>query len=40
MIALFTAYSDAGADHSIVALPDVALPESVERFGDVITAFR
>lgn len=33
---LFSAYSDAGASHSIVALPDVHLDGSIEAFGDVI----
>ena len=35
----FAALSEAGADHSIVALPDVALPGSLETFADVIAAF-
>ena len=35
---LFGSYSAAGADHSIVALPDVAEPGSIETFGDVIGA--
>jgi F420-dependent oxidoreductase-like protein len=37
--ALFTAYADAGADHSIVALPDVSMEGSIEAFGDVIARF-
>ena len=32
----FAAYRKAGARHSIVALPDVHLPGSIESFGDVI----
>jgi alkanesulfonate monooxygenase SsuD/methylene tetrahydromethanopterin reductase-like flavin-dependent oxidoreductase (luciferase family) len=36
---LFTAYSDAGTRHSIVAMPDVALEGSIETFGDVIARF-
>lgn len=36
---LFTGYADAGAGHSIVALPDVALDGSIEAFGDVIARF-
>jgi F420-dependent oxidoreductase-like protein len=39
LIDLFTAYSDAGAHHSIVTLPDVALEGSIETFGDVIRDF-
>ena len=37
--ALFTAYADAGADHSIVALPDVAWEGSIETFGEMIERF-
>jgi len=37
--ALFTLYADAGAGHSIVALPDVALAGSIEAFADVIARF-
>lgn len=37
MLGLFTAYADAGADHSIVALPDVHIDGSIEAFGEVIT---
>ena len=33
---LFAAYDAAGAGHSIVALPDVASPGSIETFGEVI----
>lgn len=33
---LFAAYHAAGASHSIVAIPDVAAPGSIETFGDVI----
>lgn len=36
LVELFTAYADAGADHSIVAIPDVHTDGSVEAFGDVI----
>ncbi len=36
---LFSAYADAGASHSIVALPDVHLDGSIEAFGDVIAHF-
>ena len=35
---LFRKYHDAGAQHSIVALSTVAEPDSIELFGDVITA--
>jgi hypothetical protein len=38
-VALFSSYSRSGAQHSIVALPDVALPGSIEAFGEVISAF-
>ena len=38
-VALFSSYSRSGAQHSMVALPDVALEDSIETFGDVITAF-
>ncbi|MFB3050651.1 MAG: TIGR03560 family F420-dependent LLM class oxidoreductase [Acidimicrobiia bacterium] len=38
-VALFSSYSRSGAQHSMVALPDVALPGSIEAFGDVISAF-
>jgi F420-dependent oxidoreductase-like protein len=37
--ALFTRYAEAGAGHSIVALPDVALEGSIETFSDVIARF-
>jgi alkanesulfonate monooxygenase SsuD/methylene tetrahydromethanopterin reductase-like flavin-dependent oxidoreductase (luciferase family)/predicted kinase len=36
---LFSAYDEAGADHSIVALPHVAQPGSIESFADVISRF-
>ena len=36
---LFTAYSEAGAAHSIVSLPDVHLGGSIEAFAEVIAAF-
>lgn len=36
---LFTAYSEAGANHSVVSIPDVALPGSIETFADVIARF-
>jgi alkanesulfonate monooxygenase SsuD/methylene tetrahydromethanopterin reductase-like flavin-dependent oxidoreductase (luciferase family) len=36
-MALFSAYSRAGADHSIVVLPDVALEGSIESFAEVIS---
>lgn len=36
---LFHAYADAGASHSIVALPDVALEGSIEDFGRLIARF-
>ena len=39
LVEFFSAYSEAGADHSIVVLPDVALEGSIETFGDVISAF-
>ena len=39
LIELFSAYSSAGADHSIVALPDVALERSIETFGEIIASF-
>ncbi|HEX6220022.1 MAG TPA: TIGR03560 family F420-dependent LLM class oxidoreductase [Acidimicrobiia bacterium] len=37
--ALFTRFADAGANHSIVALPDVALEGSIEAFAEVIARF-
>jgi len=37
--ALFAGYSDAGAQHSIVSLPDVAMEGSIEVFADVISRF-
>ena len=36
---LFQSYHEAGATHSIVALPDLAEAGSVETFGDVIAQF-
>jgi len=39
LVELFSAYSAAGADHSIVVLPDVAFEGSIETFADVIAAF-
>jgi hypothetical protein len=39
LAALFSAYSSAGAGHSIVSLPDVALEGSIETFADVIARF-
>ncbi|MGB7860295.1 MAG: TIGR03560 family F420-dependent LLM class oxidoreductase, partial [Acidimicrobiia bacterium] len=36
---LFTAYGDAGAQHSIVSLPDPTNPDAIARFGDVIANF-
>ncbi|HEY6629454.1 MAG TPA: TIGR03560 family F420-dependent LLM class oxidoreductase [Acidimicrobiia bacterium] len=39
LVSLFEAYHDAGATHSIVALPDVAEVGSLEAFGDVIARF-
>lgn len=38
-VAFFSSYSRSGAQHSMVALPDVALEGSIETFGDVISAF-
>jgi alkanesulfonate monooxygenase SsuD/methylene tetrahydromethanopterin reductase-like flavin-dependent oxidoreductase (luciferase family) len=35
-LALFSAYSRAGADHSIVVLPDVSMEGSIESFAEVI----
>ncbi len=40
LIGLFSTYSEAGADHSIVALPDVAMERSIETFAEVITFFK
>lgn len=39
LVELFTRYADAGADHSVVAIPDVVEEGSIESFGDVISAF-
>lgn len=36
---LVAAYRDAGATHTIVSIPDVALPGSVEAFAPLITRF-
>ena len=40
LVGLFSAYSEAGADHSIVVLPDVAVEGSIETFAEVITPFK
>ena len=40
LAALFANYSEAGANHSIVRLPDVALEGSIEAFGEVIADFK
>lgn len=37
LVTLFSSYAAAGADHSIIAMPDVAEEGSVERFAEVIT---
>jgi F420-dependent oxidoreductase-like protein len=39
LVELFAAYSAAGADHSIVAIPDVWKEGSIETFGEVIAQF-
>lgn len=39
LVALFRSYAEAGADHSIVSLPHVAEPGSIEAFADVIDGF-
>jgi alkanesulfonate monooxygenase SsuD/methylene tetrahydromethanopterin reductase-like flavin-dependent oxidoreductase (luciferase family)/predicted kinase len=39
LVSLFAAYSAAGADHSIVAIPDVWEEGSIETFGEVIAGF-
>jgi F420-dependent oxidoreductase-like protein len=39
LVGLFSRYSEAGAHHSIVSLPDVAMDDSIEAFGDVIARF-
>lgn len=39
LVGLFSRYSEAGAHHSIVALPDVAMNDSIEVFGEVIARF-
>lgn len=36
---LFSTYAAAGAGHSIVAMPNVAAPGSIETFGEVISRF-
>lgn len=36
---VFSRYAEAGADHSIVALPDVSKEGSIEAFGEVIARF-
>lgn len=36
---LFTRYAEAGADHSIVALPDVSIEGSIEEFGVLMARF-
>lgn len=36
---LFARYSEAGARHSIVSIPDVAMDDSIEAFGEVIARF-
>lgn len=36
---LFSRYSTAGANHSIVAIPDVVADGSIEAFGEVIARF-
>ena len=40
LVGLFSSYASAGAQHSIVALPDVAMEGSIETFGDVIAALQ
>jgi alkanesulfonate monooxygenase SsuD/methylene tetrahydromethanopterin reductase-like flavin-dependent oxidoreductase (luciferase family) len=39
LVDLFGSYRDAGASHSVVALPNVHLDGSIEAFGEVISAF-
>ncbi|MGH3650493.1 MAG: TIGR03560 family F420-dependent LLM class oxidoreductase [Acidimicrobiia bacterium] len=39
LVELFSAYSAAGAGHSILSMPDVALEDSIETFADVIARF-
>ncbi|MGD2100615.1 MAG: TIGR03560 family F420-dependent LLM class oxidoreductase [Acidimicrobiia bacterium] len=39
LVELFHAYSDSGARHSIVSLPDVAKEGSIESFAEVIARF-
>jgi hypothetical protein len=38
--ALFAAYSDAGANHSIVSLPNAHLEGGIEAFAEVISGMR
>ena len=38
LVGLFRRYSEAGAGHSIVAIPDVSTEDSIEAFGDVIAS--
>lgn len=38
LVNLFAEYAEAGAQHSIVAMPDVHLDGSIEAFGEVIAA--
>ncbi|MEX0796207.1 MAG: TIGR03560 family F420-dependent LLM class oxidoreductase [Acidimicrobiia bacterium] len=40
LIGLFGAYSDAGADHSIVSLPNAHLDGGIEAFAEVISGMR
>lgn len=40
LVEMFTRYSAAGAEHSIVAIPDVTEEGSIEAFGDVIASLR
>lgn len=39
LVGFFSAYADAGADHSIVVLPDVAMDGSIETFAGLIERF-
>jgi alkanesulfonate monooxygenase SsuD/methylene tetrahydromethanopterin reductase-like flavin-dependent oxidoreductase (luciferase family) len=38
LVTLFRAYSGAGANHSIISMPDVSEEGSIERFADVIAS--
>ena len=38
LVTLFRAYSEAGANHSIISMPDVSEEGSIERFADVIAS--